>query len=187
MPDPIHHLSTAKTDMRKALGIVVLVLAISLGAPWSRVQEGASIVRLEPALDTILAPGAKLEKLRDGFVFLEGPVWSRRGGYLLFSNMSEQQIDRWTPDGKISVYLDLTKFWKVTNSEGYLSNGLTFDPQGRLVYCSQNGRVVRIEKNGKHAILAESYNGKHLTAPNDLVIKKNGSLYFTDLDSGKNK
>ena len=175
--------------MRKSMCAAVLLLAVCSVGPRGRTEDQPAdergwLVKLDPALDEIVPADAKLEKLRDGYVFLEGPVWSRRGGYLLFSNMPEKQIQRWSLDGKFSVFLDLTKLWKVKNPEGYLSNGLTFDPQGRLVYCSQNGRVVRVEKNGKQTILAETYEGKHLTAPNDLVIKKNGSIYFTDLDTG---
>lgn len=185
VPDPIYRHSTTSTTVHKALRIAALVLAISSGAARSRAQDGASILKLDPELDAIIPTDSKPELLRDGYVFLEGPVWSRSGGYLLFSNMPEKRIERWTPDGKISVFLDLTKFWKVTNWEGYLSNGLTFDPQGRLVYCSQNGTVVRVQKNGRHVILAERYNGKHLIAPNDLAFKRNGSLYFTDLNTGK--
>ena len=122
--------------MRKAFGVIALAFAIGLGAPWSWAQTGGSIVKLDAALDGIISPGAKLEKLRDGYVFLEGPVWSRSGGYLLFSNMPEKKIERWTPDGKISTFLDLSQIWKTTSPEGYLSNGLTFDSQRRLVYCS---------------------------------------------------
>jgi len=171
--------------MKKAFTIAVLQLLICSVASWSQAQQGGSINRLDPALDRLVPPDAKLEKLRDGYKFLEGPVWVRKDGYLLFSNMPEQRIEKWTRDGSISVFLDLTKIWKPTKPEGYLSNGLTFDPQGRLVYCSQEGRMVRIEKNGKHTILAEEYQGKHLIAPNDLVIKKDGALYFTDLNTGR--
>ena len=173
-----------KGIMHKAFTIAAFVVAICSGAPWSQAQESSSIVRLYPALDRIVPRSARLERLRDGYVFLEGPVWVRKGRYLLFSNMPEKRIEKWTPDGNISVYLDLSQFWKTDKPDATLSNGLTVDPQGRLVYCSQLGRVVRIEKDGKHTILAERYEGKHLTAPNDLVFKKNGSLYFTDLNTG---
>jgi gluconolactonase len=84
--------------------------------------------------------------------------------------------------------VDLTRFIKTTetvDSENYLSNGLTFDREGRLVYCSQIGHaIMRIEKDGKHTILADTFEGKRLSRPNDLVFKSNGSLYFTDNGRG---
>jgi len=150
--------------------------------------QGNPIVRLDPALDQIVPPGAKLEKLGDGFVFLEGPVWMRNGGYLLFSNMPEANISKWTMDGKISPVIDLTKFIKsssAVDAENYLSNGLTFDREGRLVYCSQIGHaIMRIEKDGTHTVLVDNFEGKQLSRPNDLVYKSNGSLYFTDNGRG---
>jgi gluconolactonase len=162
--------------MHNSLAATLLVIVL-----WFQTN---AIVKLDPALDQILPPGATLEKLGDGFVFLEGPVWVRNGGYLLFSNMPEGNISRWSPDGKISPVVDLTKFIKssdAASSENYLSNGLTFDREGRLVYCSQIGHaIMRIEKDGKHTILVDNFEGKPLSRPNDLVFKSNGSLYFTD-------
>ena len=150
--------------------------------------QGDPIVKLDAALDQIVPPGAKLEKLGDGFVFLEGPVWVRNGGYLLFSNMPEGNISKWTTDGKISPVIDLTKFIKsssAVDAENYLSNGLTFDSEGRVVYCSQIGHaIMRIEKDGRHTVLVDNFEGKQLSRPNDLVYKSNGSLYFTDNGRG---
>ncbi len=166
--------------MSKIFAVALLSFAV-----WFQTDP---IVKLDSALDQIVPPGAKLEKLGDGFVFLEGPVWVRNGGYLLFSNMPEGAIAKWTPDGKISPVVDLTRFIKTTetvDSENYLSNGLTFDREGRLVYCSQIGHaIMRIEKDGKHTILADTFEGKRLSRPNDLVFKSNGSLYFTDNGRG---
>jgi len=162
--------------------LATTLLAIAL---WF---QGDRIVRLDPALDQILPPDARLEKLGDGFVFLEGPVWVRAGGYLLFSNMPEGNISKWSPDGKISRVVDLTNFIKsadAVGSENYLSNGLTFDREGRVVYCSQIGHaIMRIEKDGKHTVVVDSFEGKPLSRPNDLVYKSNGSLYFTDNGRG---
>jgi gluconolactonase len=166
--------------MSKIFAVALLSFAV-----WFQTDP---IVKLDSALDQIVPPGAKLEKLGDGFVFLEGPLWVRNGGYLLFSNMPEATISKWTPDGKISPVVDLTKFIRTTetvDSENYLSNGLTFDREGRLVYCSQIGHaIMRIEKDGKHTILANTFEGKRLSRPNDLVLKSNGSLYFTDNGRG---
>jgi gluconolactonase len=166
--------------MYKAFAAILLLIAF-----WF---QGNPIVKLDPALDQIVPPGAKLEKLGDGFVFLEGPVWVRNGGYLLFSNMPEGNISKWTTDGKISPVIDLTKFIKSSSgvdAENYLSNGLTFDREGRLVYCSQIGHaIMRIEKDGRHTVLVDNFESKQLSRPNDLVYKSNGSLYFTDNGRG---
>ncbi len=160
--------------------VAALFLAISFSLAQGHAQQSGPIVKLDPALDAIVPAGAQLEKLRDGFVFLEGPVWVRKGGYLLFSNMPEHAVDKWSRDGKISVYLDLTKFKKDVGPTDYLSSGTTLDPQGRLVYCSQTERaIMRIEKNGERTVLADHYEGTQMNSPNDLVYKANGSLYFT--------
>jgi gluconolactonase len=170
----------ARRGNKASVPMLVLILACaSFGCLSAPAQQNSPIVKLDPALDEIVPEGAKLEKLADGYEFLEGPVWVRSGGYLLFSNKSEGGIDKWTPDGKVSLYLDLADLAK-SHDRGNLSSGMTLDPQGRIVYCSGGERaVVRIEKNGQHTILAAQYEGKPLNPPNDLVYKSDGSLYFT--------
>lgn len=172
---------------RMKFAAVSLAVFFSLSALTA--QQNNPIVKLDPSLDSIVPPGTKLEKLADGFVFLEGPVWVRNGGYLLFSNMPERFIAKWTPDGKISRFLNLENFAKdadFSDPESYLSNGLTLDAQGRLVYVSQIERAVfRMEKDGRRTILADKYEGKPFGRPNDLVYKSNGSLYFTDNGRGR--
>ncbi len=160
---------------------------------------GKGIARLDPALDAIVASNAKVEMLRaHEFGISEGPVWIRDGkaGYLLFSDITANVIYKWTVDNQMSVFLkdsgytgDLAK----VALEGYLarsgalfvfdfgSNGITLDPQGRLVFCAQGDRaIVRIEKDGKRTVLADKYQGKRLSRPNDLVVKSDGTVYFTD-------
>jgi gluconolactonase len=172
--------------MKKVLTLAVVSMAIWLSSLSA--QQNNPIVKLDPRLDEIVPAGAKLEKLGDGFVFLEGPVWVRNGGYLLFSNMPERFIAKWTPDGKITKFLDLEPFAKnadFSDAESYLSNGLTIDGQGRLVYVSQIEKAVfRIEKDGSRTVLADKYDGKPFGRPNDLVYKSNGALYFTDNGRG---
>lgn len=166
--------------MCKALAIVVIGTFMTLST--GQAQSTASIARLHPDLDAIVPAGAQLELLKDGFRDgLEGGVWIRQGGYLLFSNKPEQEIDKWTPDGKLSVYLNLAEVAKVADRKVTLSSGTTLDREGRLVYCSPGERaVIRIEPDGKRTILADRYEGKRLGHPNDLVYKSDGTLYFTD-------
>ena len=141
------------------------------------------IIRKDPALDEILTPGTKIEKLAGGFLFTEGPVWVRDGGHLLFSDPNNNLIYRWTPDGQVSVYRTKSGYTGMDIGEYGQpgSNGLTLDREGRLTINEHgNRRVARLEKNGQLTVLADRYEGKRLNSPNDLVYKSDGSLYFTD-------
>ena len=141
------------------------------------------VIRKDPALDNLLTPGTKIEKLAGGFLFTEGPVWDREGGYLLFSDPNNNLIYRWTQDGEVSVYRTHSGYTG-TNIGEYGqpgSNGLTLDRQGRLTINEHgNRRVTRLEKNGVLTVLADRYEGKRLNSPNDLVYRSDGALYFTD-------
>jgi len=168
---------------------------------WSVLRlEGQSgeIVKLDPKLDEILSPDAKVEKLAGNFAFTEGPVWVRQGAYLLFSDIPANVINKWTPDGKISVAVKPSGFTgtnpleagsEINNGKDVVrllgSNGLTLDRQGRIVLAAHGDRaIVRIEKNGQRIVLADRYEGKRLNSPNDLVYKADGALYFTDPSFG---
>ncbi len=140
------------------------------------------VERADPALDSILAPEAELERVAGGFVFTEGPVWSPEGA-LLFSSPNTNVIYRWHPAGRVTIFrsksgysgLDIGRF----NQPG--SNGLTFDPQGRLTLCQHgNRRVVRVEPHGNITVLADQFDGRRLSSPNDLVCRSDGTLFFTD-------
>jgi gluconolactonase len=159
------------------------------------------IVKLDPALDAIVSPTAQLELLGEHFGLNEGAVWvrdGRTGGYLLFSDMTDNVIYKWAPSGQLSVYLENagytgTDIWNVGQQtrRGRTAviligpNGLTLDPQGRLVICAMPDRnVARIEKDGTRTVIADRFEGKRFSGPNDVVVKSNGSVYFTDTNSG---
>jgi gluconolactonase len=126
-------------------------------------------------LNSIVASGDP-EKIAGGFVFTEGPVWHPEG-FLLFSDIPAAKIYKWLPDGTLSVWRD--------NSGN--SNGLTFDREGGLVACEHgNRRVSRTLADGKVVAIAELYNGKRLNRPNDVVVKSDGTVYFSDPPYGKN-
>ena len=140
------------------------------------------VVGADAALDELLAPGTPMERVAGGFEFTEGPVWSP-DGTLLFSSPNTNQVYRWAPTGALTVYrshsgyagLDIGRY----HQPG--SNGLTFDPQGRLTLCQHgNRRVLRVEPHGNTTVLADRYDGKRLNSPNDLVYRSDGVLYFTD-------
>ncbi len=146
-------------------------------------ESFGTVTRLDPALDEIVPADARVEKLADGFLFTEGPVWVRDGGYLLFSDPNANTIYRFAPDGELSVYRTKSGY-RGTDISQYSqpgSNGLTLDREGRLVIDEHgNRRVTRLEKNGVVTVLADRFEGKRLNSPNDLVYRSDGALYFTD-------
>jgi gluconolactonase len=151
--------------------------------PRTTIASGGTIERLSPALDAIVPNDAKIEKLAEGFIFTEGPVWVRDGGYLLFSDPNANNIYRWSPDGQVSVYRTKSGYtgFNIAEYRQPGSNGLTLDGSGRLTINEHgNRRVTRLEKNGQLTVLADNYQGKRLNSPNDLVYKSDGALYFTD-------
>lgn len=147
---------------------------------WQNVGE---VVRIDAALDKIIAPGAKLEKLATGFQFTEGPVW-HPDGFLLFSDPNTNVIYSYKPEnGNVEIYRTKSGYAGINIGEYHQpgSNGLAFDREGRLTIC-QHGerRIIRIEKKGPVTILADYYQGKKLNSPNDLVHRSDGVLFFTD-------
>jgi len=189
--------------MAKKLGVLLLVLSALLACVRLSAQNGGQIIRLDPALDALVPVDAHIEKVADGFGFVEGPVWvhTSKPGYLLFSDIPANVINKWTPDGKVSVFLAKSGFagddpgdagYQMNNGHTnvtlYGSNGITLDKQGRVTYVQHGDRgVMRLEKDGKRTVLAGRYEGKRLNSPNDLVYKSDGSLYFTDPPFGLRK
>ena len=141
-----------------------------------------TIEKKSPALDALLAPDAVFEKLGEGFRWTEGPVWSRKGGFLLFSDIPNNVIRQWTPGKGMSEFLKPSGYHGAEPFTGPEpgTNGLTFDAQGRLVACQHGDRRVARWENGTWTPLAERYEGKRLNSPNDLVFHSSGALYFTD-------
>ncbi len=112
-----------------------------------------------------------LERLATGARWAEGPIWVAAGNYLLFSDIPNNTIQRWNDDDGITVFRHPSGF----------ANGNTLDAEGRLLSCEhQNRRVSRTEANGTIVAVASHYQGKRLNSPNDLVVKSDGSIYFTD-------
>ncbi|MCC5972784.1 MAG: SMP-30/gluconolactonase/LRE family protein [Rubellimicrobium sp.] len=112
-----------------------------------------------------------LEQIVSGCKWTEGPVWFADHGCLLFSDIPNERIMRWTPGQGASVFREPSNF----------ANGHTRDLQGRLVSCEHGGRrVTRTEADGSLTVLADSWGGKRLNSPNDVVVKSDGSIWFTD-------
>jgi len=177
--------------------------------PGQPVDRPFEIVRLDPGLDAVISADAKPELLAEGFGLTEGPVWvpqrSSRdshaadpGGYLLFSDLISNVIYKWTPGGEVTVFLEKAGYsGEDINNAGTQTrrgrmavlligpNGETLDSQGRLVWCaSPDGTILRLENDGTRTVLADKYQGKRFNGPNDLVIRSDGALYFTDSDFG---
>jgi gluconolactonase len=179
--------------MRTTATVVLLGTALALALPASKapaqptMTEMGKIERLDPKFDKLIAKDAKIYKVAGGFIWAEGPVWVKDGGYLLFSDIPNNVINKYNPkDGKVTEFLKPSGYTGKTARGGKPgdepgSNGLMLDPQGRLTICEHGDRQVsRIEKDGKKTVLASKYDGKRLNSPNDLVFKSNGDLYFTD-------
>ena len=159
-----------------------------------------SITRLDPALDEIVSPEAKLEPLGDYFGLTEGPVWvpDSHGGYLLISDMLSNVIYKETADRKISVYLDKAGYSgdDINNAGIQTRRGrahvlligpecTTRDAEGRLIWCASNdGKVMRLEPDGTRTVLASDYEGKRFNGPNDIAMTADGAIYLTDVDTG---
>ncbi|HKY43961.1 MAG TPA: SMP-30/gluconolactonase/LRE family protein [Pyrinomonadaceae bacterium] len=151
-------------------------------------EVNVEVVRNDPAMDEIVGPNPKVFKLAEGFKFTEGPIWiNKDGGYLLFSDPNANTIYKYTPsgnhDGKLEVFRTPSGYSGTDIAEYGQpgSNGLTLDPQGRLTINQHgNHRVVRDENDGTQTVLADSYQGKRLNSPNDLVYRSDGTLFFTD-------
>jgi gluconolactonase len=159
-----------------------------------------SIERLDPALDAIVSPDAKLELLGERFGLTEGPVWVPEGqsGYLLLSDLIENVIYKRDAAGKVTVFLDKAGYSGADlqnagtqTKRGRAAvlmigpNGETLDAQGRLIWCASNdGTVLRLEKDGTRTVLADKFEGKRFNGPNDVVSVSNGAIIFTDSDFG---
>jgi len=169
-----------KRSMLRVMASVGLALAVlPLAAPVAA-APAMSIERLDPGLDAVIAPGARVERVATGFVFTEGPMW--RQGKLWFSDVQKDQLLTVAPGGKVNVLLN--------NSGGYHnppaganigSNAMVTDKDGSVLLTQMGARrIVRLDAhNNVHPFLSD-YQGKRLNSPNDLVFARDGSLWFTD-------
>lgn len=147
-----------------------------IGKHGRRLQlaTGFAVGRLEAkseAFKKLFPEDATIECVATGFRFTEGPTWFEEEKYLLFSHIPANQILQLTSDRRVVIF----------KQPSGNSNGLTLDKEGRLITCEQsNRRVIRTEKDGSINVLADKFGGKRLNSPNDVVVKSDGSIYFTD-------
>src|ERR1700674_5449004 len=164
----------ARRRVLKAAGAAGgLALTGSIGAVWA--QAAKRIEQLDPGLGHILSASQPIQEMPRGFGGdlgpAEGPVWWKEGGFLLFSDIHHNRRMRYTPGQGVTVFLEPTN----------RANGLTRDLQGRLLACEHDSRrVTRQELDGSLTVIANSFQGRRLNRPNDVVVKSDGCIYFTD-------
>jgi gluconolactonase len=138
-------------------------------------QPVKRIDQFDPALDKIISTSEPINYIAEGMGGalgpVEGPVWWKEGGYLLFSDIHASKRMKYTPGQSVTVFQEKTN----------QANGLTRDLQGRLLACEhETRRVIRQELDGSITVIANSFQGQRLNRPNDVVVKSDGSIYFTD-------
>jgi gluconolactonase len=146
--------------------------------------QGLMIKKLDPALDSVIAPGTKIEKVAGGFIFTEGPMW--RDGKLWFSDVRGDKVRTLTPDGKVTVILSDSGGMKNAPPSGnFGSNAMVTDKDGSILLTRMAiGTIERMDDKGNLKPFLSKYQGKRLNSPNDLVFSKDGALWITDPSFG---
>jgi gluconolactonase len=175
---------TASKIIECCLSIVVSSLAWSSNSASQADKPthvaGTDIVRLDPSLDAVIAPGTQIERVATGFHFTEGPMW--RDGHLWFSDLVGNKMLSVSPDGTVRVLIDHSGGLDNPPPGSYMgSNAMVNTPDGAVLMIQQGGRrIVRLDSSFKMAPFLDSFEGKKLNSPNDLVYAPDGSLWFTD-------
>lgn len=141
-----------------------------------------TVVRLHPDFDALVPAGARIEKLSGGFTFTEGPLW-RPSGALWFSDVVGNVVRQWSPDGTVVELLRPGGYdGNSLPAGGFIGpNGMTAGPAGSVMLCQHgNRRIARIAPDMSVQTLVDTFEGKKLNAPNDLVYRRDGALFFTD-------
>jgi len=165
----------------RLLATMALVLLASGAQPDDRKTIGR-IERASPDLDRLIPQAAVVEVLAEGFRWSEGPVWDRRHGRLLFSDVPSNVAHAWSEKDGLSTYLKPSGYTGPEGGGGREpgSNGLAFDAQGRLVLCQHGDRRISRLEGGRFVPLVTRFEGRRFNSPNDLVFGADGALYFTD-------
>lgn len=126
----------------------------------------------------IISPDTQLEEHLTGFRFTEGPVWNPVEKHLRFSDILGNAIYQWSEAGGLQLF----------RPNSHLANGNSYDHEGRMLTCHHGtSRITRLEKDGSITVIASHYQGKQLNSPNDIVVKSDGTIYFTDPMSGRSE
>lgn len=193
------------SNVRKLFASVLFmsfVVIVGFRVAGAQTLSKSGIIKLDPALDELIAPDAKVEVIKENYYTnAEGPAWVQQGktGYLLFSDVTLNLIQKFDPGcankfpcpveaGKASVYMEHAGYTQAELDSGKVSVpdhdgtvGLEIDPQGRLVTADYGEHgIVRFEKDGTRTMVVGTYEGKKFSCPNKLVVKSDGAIYFTD-------
>jgi len=165
---------------------IFFLLIAACSSPKDKKLVG-SVERLDPALDQLIAPGTQAEIIGEGYAWSEGPVWIESEKMLLFSDVPNNIIYKWTEEKGVEPFLKPSGYTGTIPRGGEPgSNGLTLNNEGQLVMCQHGDRRVALltasfnEPKPEFKTLADNYNGKKLNSPNDVVVDKQGNLFFTD-------
>ena len=168
-------------QIRACLPLIFLTVMLTMPAAFPQ-----DVQKVDPSADSIFPPNAAPERVATGFnKWTEGPVWTREGT-LLFAEIPANNIVQWAPGKTASVFMHPSGYKGSEPFQGPEpgSNGMTLDSKGRVTVAGHAGRTVwrfeSLDPHGQITVLADSYQGKKLNSPNDLVYKSDGSLYFTD-------
>lgn len=167
--------------------LALLLIALAGCTSTKEIKTIGSIERLDPALDAILSPDAKIEVIAEGYNWSEGPVWVESENMLLYSDVPENIVYKWTEQKGAEVYLTPSGFTGAeTDSREKGSNGLLLNEKGQLVLCQHGDRRLSImnaalgSPKPEFITIADKYDGKRFNSPNDAALAKNGNYYLTD-------
>ncbi len=175
---------------RLATSLLAIPLMAALGGcasssgPTPVYPQVGGVTRYVPALDAVVASDARIERLAEGFTWAEGPVWVADGGYLLFTDVPENRIHRWSESAGLSVFLKPSGY--AGRDTGALreagANGLFAESAGAVLMADSGNRSVeRLELATKRkTTLARAFEGRRFNSPNDLVRRGDGTIFFTD-------
>lgn len=157
-------------------------------------KKTGTLEKVDPALDSIISPGAQAEIIAEGFDWSEGPIWVESHKMLLFSDVPRDTVYKWTEEKGKEVYLTPSGYTDSTPRGGEMgSNGLTLDNDGNLILCQCGNRQIAkldapFDKPApKYISLANNYNGKKFNSPNDVIVNSKGEIFFTDPPYGLEK
>ncbi len=169
--------SVLKYALVMSAGIAAVSASVAQTPPAAPISE---VVRVDPALDALIAPDAQIEKVATGFKFVEGPMW--REGRLWFSDVGGEEIRAVTPDGKVELLVDHAGGYPNPKPGKTLGpNAMVTDKDGTVIYAQQGGRnLSRLDAKLAIKPFLSTYQGKKINSPNDLVFARDGALWFTD-------